>query len=198
MRDTMTVQEAVAELREMLAASGSNTTIADRLARGSLSVLYEFLGPDGAVEPYVMRVRRDLREVAAGAVPYDQADIVIRTEPLTLHRLTSGELGGREAIVSGRLDIRKAPSMPKLLFMRSLFNSYKKTRLRAGPPTECAVEASTEAAQATQQGTSGSTCAVEPVMENGAAASSPALGGAAPESSRAVETSQARVAEPAP
>ena len=46
---------------------------------------------------------------------------MIRTEPLTLHRLTSGELNGREAIVSGLLDIRKAPSVTKLLLMRGLF-----------------------------------------------------------------------------
>lgn len=131
MRETMTVAEAVAELREMLAASGANPTIASRLARGSLSVLYEFQGPDDTIEPYVMRVSPDVREVEPGGVPYDEADIVIRTEPLTLHRLSNGELGGREAIVSGRLDIRKAPSMPKLLFMRALFNSHKKMRMRA-------------------------------------------------------------------
>ncbi|GIH22229.1 hypothetical protein Aph01nite_05390 [Acrocarpospora phusangensis] len=146
MRETMTVAEAVAELRDMLAASGGNPTIADRLARGSLSVLYEFENPDGTIEPYLMRVRRDLREVAPGAVSYDEADIVIRTEPLTLHRLSNGELGGREAIVSGRLDIRKAPSMPKLLFMRSLFNSYKKHRLRTEADAQTTPGSAAEAA----------------------------------------------------
>lgn len=160
MSQTMTVAEAVAELREMLAASGGNPTIADRLARGSLSVLYEFQSPDGTVEPWLMRVRRDLREVEPGGVPYDEADIVIRTEPLTLHRLTNGELGGREAIVSGRLDIRKAPSMPKLLFMRSLFNSYKKTRMRASQESACAVEASTSA----EKTSTAETSAVEAIL----------------------------------
>ena len=83
-----------------------------------------------------MRIQPGMRGVEEGGIPYDDADIVIRTEPLTLHRLTNGDLGGREAIVSGRLDIRKAPSMPKLLFMRSLFNGYKKARLRAEAATE--------------------------------------------------------------
>jgi hypothetical protein len=136
MSESMTVGEAVAELRDMLAASERNTTISGRLAKGSLSVLYEFQAEDGSVESYVMRIQPGMRGVEEGGIPYDDADIVIRTEPLTLHRLTNGDLGGREAIVSGRLDIRKAPSMPKLLFMRSLFNGYKKARLRAEAATE--------------------------------------------------------------
>lgn len=135
MTETMTVAEAVAELRDMLAATEGNHTIAARLARQSLSMLYEFHGADGAVEPYLMKIDEAGWNITPGPVPYDEVDIVIRTEPLTLHRLTNGELGGREAIMSGRLDIRKAPSMPKLLFMRSLFNNHKKALLKSGRGT---------------------------------------------------------------
>jgi hypothetical protein len=77
-----------------------------------------------------MTVRPQERSVTPGAVAYDDADVVIRAEPITLHRLTSGDLSGREAIVGGLLDIRKAPSLPKLLQMRALFNRYKKALQR--------------------------------------------------------------------
>ncbi|GAA2446684.1 hypothetical protein GCM10010191_74730 [Actinomadura vinacea] len=126
--ESMTAAEVVAELREIVAATRGNGTIARRLAGGSLTVLYEF------PEPYTLVVRGDERRVDEGAVPYADADIVIRAEPLTLHRLTSGELGGREAIVGGLLDIRKAPALSKLLLMRSLFNVHKKARARGEAP----------------------------------------------------------------
>lgn len=132
---TMPVAEIVASLQEMLDVSRGSATLAQRLAGGSLSVLYEFQAPDAALEPYTLTVAGDERALVAGSVPYDQADIVIRCEPLTLHRLVSGELGGREAIVGGLLDIRRAPSLPKLLLMRSLLNRYKKARQRAAATT---------------------------------------------------------------
>jgi putative sterol carrier protein len=123
--DSLTPEDVVAELREVLAAGRGNNTMARRLAGGSLTVLYEF------PEPYTMVVTRDERRIDAGAVPYEQADVVIRAAPATLHRLTSGELGGREAIVGGLLDIRKAPALNKLLLMRALFNVHKKSKARA-------------------------------------------------------------------
>lgn len=128
---TMTVDDIVVSLREMLDVNRGSNTLTQRLAGGSLTVLYEFKVPDGGeVVPYTLTVAGDRRAIEPGAVPYDDADIVIRTEPLTLHRLTNGDLSGREAIVGGLLDIRRAPSMPKLLLMRSLLNRYKKARLR--------------------------------------------------------------------
>ena len=123
---SITVDEIVVELRQMLAVSRGNTSLADRLGRRNLTVLYEFLVPDAEPVPYLLTVGREVRSIEPGAVPYDDADIVIRAEPTTLHRLTSGDLSGREAIVGGLLDIRKAPSLPKLLQMRALFNRYKK------------------------------------------------------------------------
>jgi hypothetical protein len=149
---TMTVDEIVGELRQMLDVSKGSATLAQRLAGGTLTVLYEFRVPGGDPVPYVLAVGADRRAIEPGAVPYDDADIVIAAEPVTLHRLTSGDLSGREAIVGGLLDIRKAPSLPKLLLMRSLFNRYKKALQRgevpdagpadeALPPESCAVEA---------------------------------------------------------
>jgi hypothetical protein len=149
MSTEMTIEDVVAELRDMLEVSRRNPTLAQRLGGGALTVLYEFQTGGPEPTPYLLTVERDRRAIEPGAIPYEQADIVIRTEPLTLHRLTSGELGGREAIVSGLLDIRKAPSMPKLLLMRSLFNRYKKALQRGeitgpGSGANCAVEARLE------------------------------------------------------
>jgi hypothetical protein len=126
--ETMTAADVVAELREIVAAGRGNGTLARRLDGGSLTVLFEF------PEPYTMVVTGDDRRVEEGGVPYEDADVVIRAEPLTLHRLTSGELGGREAIVGGLLDIRKAPELSKLLLMRGLFNVHKKARARGEAP----------------------------------------------------------------
>jgi hypothetical protein len=149
---SMTVDEIVVELDQMLTVSRGNTSLADRLGHGNLTVLYEFLVPDAEPVPYLLTVGRDVRSIEPGAVPYDKADIVIRAEPTTLHRLTSGDLSGREAIVGGLLDIRKAPSLPKLLQMRALFNRYKKALHRGEvfaptdedgdlSPVNCAVDA---------------------------------------------------------
>ncbi|MFC5753275.1 hypothetical protein [Actinomadura rugatobispora] len=126
--ESMTAADVVAELREIVAAGRGNDTLARRLEGGSLIVLFEF------PEPYTMRVSGDDRRVDEGGVPYEDADVVIRAEPLTLHRLTSGELGGREAIVGGLLDIRKAPELNKLLLMRGMFNVHKKARARGEAP----------------------------------------------------------------
>lgn len=131
---TMTVDEIVVSLRQMLEVSRDSATLTRRLAGGTLTVLYEFQVPDAAPVPYHLTVSGDMRAIEPGPVPYDHADVVIRTEPLTLHRLTSGDLSGREAIVGGLLDIRKAPSLPKLLLMRSLLNRYKKARQRGQLP----------------------------------------------------------------
>lgn len=129
MTGTMTIDDIVGELRQMLDVSGGNPTLLQRLGAG-LTVLYEFTVPGGDPVPYLMTVRPQERSVTPGAVDYAAADVVIRAEPITLHRLTSGDLSGREAIVGGLLDIRKAPSLPKLLQMRALFNRYKKALQR--------------------------------------------------------------------
>ncbi|PRX46634.1 hypothetical protein B0I33_107211 [Prauserella shujinwangii] len=144
MAETMSVDEIVGELREMIEVSLRNPTTLRRLLGNSIVIQYQFVRPGGDVVPYVLTVADGRGGVEPGEVPEQDADLVIRTEPITQHRITSGELGGREAVVSGMLDIRKAPSMPKLVFLRSMFNQYKKARLRADPPDGdgCAVETS--------------------------------------------------------
>jgi hypothetical protein len=175
---TVTVDEIVLELRQMLDASKGSATLTQRLAGSTLTVLYEFQAPGGEAVPYLLAVGRDRRAIEPGAVPYDEADIVIRAEPVTLRRLTSGDLSGREAIVGGLLDIRKAPSLPKLLLMRSLFNRYKKALQRGEIPDaghtvpaepgddglsaeNCAVEAHLSAVAPGDDGLSAENCAVE-------------------------------------
>ena len=149
MTGTMTIDDIVGELRQMLDVSSGNPTLLQRLGTG-LTVLYEFSVPDGDPVPYLMTVRPQERSVTPGAVAYDDADVVIRAEPITLHRLTSGDLSGREAIVGGLLDIRKAPSLPKLLQMRALFNRYKKA-LQRGEVTAALQRGSDVAATAPEQ-----------------------------------------------
>ena len=139
MTTTMTVEQIVAELRDMLEVTRDSHSLGQRLAGRELSVCtssWQLWTPRCTGRPTACDAGgRCDRSVTPGAVPHDEVDIVIRAEPSTLHRLTSGELNGREAIVSGLLDIRKAPSMPKLLLMRGLFNQYKKAQARGAVPT---------------------------------------------------------------
>lgn len=135
-----TVADVVTELSEMVEVSRTSPTITQRLLGSTLTILYEFQGPEGGCEPYVLRIGGDDWSVRPGRIAPEQADIVIGTTPDTLHRLTNGELGGREAMVSGLLDIRKAPAMPKLLLMRALFNRHKKARQRGELPAMTDVE----------------------------------------------------------
>jgi hypothetical protein len=148
MAQPMTVAEIAAELDDMVASSSNNPTLTQRLLGRRLTVLYEFIPPEHPAEaepatvPYLLTMAPERCTVEPVSAPYDTVDVVIRATPDTLHRMTSGELGGREAMASGLLDIRKAPSMPKLLLLRALFNAHKKAQLRAaaaasaGEPTE--------------------------------------------------------------
>lgn len=129
----MTVTEIVAELRGMLALAGDSPSIVRRTQRSALTVLHELVDDRGEIVPWSYRLAAGVGTLTPGALDYDACDIVIRTTPADLHRILSGELGGREAVVSGILDLRKAPSMAKLLVMRALFNRYLKLR-RGGEP----------------------------------------------------------------
>lgn len=126
---TTTVDEVLAELTAMASVTRTHSGLRGRLLGSDLTVRYEMTGDDDAVRPYLLRVTADEAEVVPATT--EAADIVIRAHPHTLHRLISGDLGGREAIASGLLDIRRAPSVPKLLVMRALFNTYRKA-LRRG------------------------------------------------------------------
>ncbi len=130
MPSQMSCDEIVTELAAMLDMNIKNPGFVQRTLANSLTVMYEFQDGD-AEHPYHFIMADGTARLAAGALPYDACDVVIRTTPDTLHRLLHGELGGREAIISGVLDIRKAPSMAKLLVMRALFNRYIKASKRA-------------------------------------------------------------------
>lgn len=128
--DTMTVDAIVRELTDVLEVTAHDRGLMTRLAGGNLSICYDFVAPDGAHAPHLMRISEEERSIRPLPEVDQDADIVLRATPGTLHDLTSGDLSGREAIMSGRLDIRKAPSLPKLLMMRGLFNQYKKALAR--------------------------------------------------------------------
>lgn len=134
-----TIAQIAAQLEEMLVAYQQNPTLTRRLLGQRLRVLYEFLPHEHGAQhqeivTYLLAIEPDRASVERRSAPYDEVDVVVRTTPDTLRRVTSGELGGREAMVSGLLDLRKTPSMPKLLLMRALFTAYKKARLRATEP----------------------------------------------------------------
>lgn len=121
---TVTMDELVGVLRTMLIV---NSRDPKWLRRGrKITVQYEFPGhgaywcraegPDWVLEP--------------GSLPDEECDIVVRTSPEALHGILHGSLGGREAMVSGRLSLRKAPAMPTLLVLRAMFNRYTKAAAR--------------------------------------------------------------------
>jgi hypothetical protein len=97
-----------------------------------VTVLYELLDGE-TIRPFHTRIRDGETWFAEGALDYDECDLVLRTAPETLHRVMSGELAGREAVMSGMLDFRKAPSIAKLMVLRSLFAQHVKARRRAIP-----------------------------------------------------------------
>lgn len=140
MSESLTIQDLVAELREMAALGRQHQTLARRLLGQNLRIRYELLPAAGEPPvPYLMTVTAERSAVEPADPPYDDVDIVVRATPETMHRVINGGLGGREAMVSGLLELRKAPSMPKLLLMKGLFNRYKKARARgelvpAAPP----------------------------------------------------------------
>jgi putative sterol carrier protein len=127
---SMTVAELVTELEDMLEKTLASSTLLSRLGRDQLTVCYELVDADGTVHPYLMSIRGTERGIRALEAVAEDADVVLRATPMTLHNVTTGAMGGREAIMSGQMDIKKAPSLPKLLLMRGLFNQYKKIRAR--------------------------------------------------------------------
>jgi len=121
----MTSCDAIAE--ELRAAL--DVYRAGKPARSPVTVLYELSDGDG-FRSYHTRIAGDESRFAEGALDYAECDVVIRTTPEALHRILAGELAGREAVMSGALDIRKVPSMQKLMVLRALFSRYTKARRR--------------------------------------------------------------------
>lgn len=125
------LDQTIATIRSMLEITAANPKWISR--NRSICVQYEFPGEDGA-RSYVTRIDRDQWELIEGAAPDDECDVIVTASAETLYGILHGELGGREAMVSGRMDLRKAPSVRNLLLMRAMFNMYTKSVLRAEKP----------------------------------------------------------------
>lgn len=125
MRTTDELDEVLDVLGEMMAFNS-----ADPRGNGKqVTVQYEFVTPSG-VSPYYCRASGADWELAQGSLPDGDADVILRATPQALLAIIKGEVGGREAVMSGALDLRKAPSMPKLIAMRGMFNRYAKAQAR--------------------------------------------------------------------
>jgi hypothetical protein len=129
MNQSISCEQIAAELRAMLDVASTSPSLVQRTLKQPLTVSYEFLDQD-AIRPFHLRLAGGVGTLQEGALDYEQCDVVVRTTPLALHRILNGDLGGREAVVSGILDVRKAPSMAKLMQLRALFNRYLKARKR--------------------------------------------------------------------
>ncbi len=123
---TVTIEEIIGELRAMIEHNKTNPGIIQRAFNIPLTVLYEF-NVNGKIESYYFTLQGNVGSLDPGALPYDESDVVIRTTPDAVHQILDGTLSGREAVVSGRMEVIKAPSMPKLLMMRAMFNRYRKS-----------------------------------------------------------------------
>jgi hypothetical protein len=127
----ITLDDVLGTLRAMLAVNSSDPGWLRRSRR--ITVQYEFLDGD-RIRPYHCRVDGPMWTLRPGALPDGDCDVIVATAPATLHGILHGSLGGREAMVSGRLRLRKAPSMPMLLVMRGMFNRYTKAVARGTLP----------------------------------------------------------------
>ena len=128
----VTLEDVLGTLRAMLAVNSGDPGWLRRSRR--ITVQYEFSDGD-RVHPYHCRLDGPQWTLAPGALPDADCDVIVATAPATLQGILRGSLGGREAMVSGRLRLRKAPSMPMLLVLRGMFNRYTKALARGTLPT---------------------------------------------------------------
>jgi len=126
--EAVTCERVVQYLRE-IANWASDGPLVDLTRRNNLKILYEFLDGEQVV-PYHFILQAGNTVFQPGALDYQECDLVIRTTPETLYKILAGQLSSREVLLSGALDIRKAPTMNKLLLFRALFNQYRKSKLR--------------------------------------------------------------------
>jgi putative sterol carrier protein len=94
-----------------------------------ITIQYEFVDGD-AVHAFHSAVHGTDWTFGEGAQPDEDCDVILRTTPKVLSEVLTGVTGGREAMLSGALSMRKAPSHPKLLLMRAIFNRYTKAQER--------------------------------------------------------------------
>jgi putative sterol carrier protein len=95
----------------------------------NIVIQYEFTDDD-ALHTYHSVVHGTEWKFGEGALPDQDCDVILRTTPTVLRDVLAGVTGGREAMLSGRLAMRKGPSHPKLLLMRAIFNRYTKAQER--------------------------------------------------------------------
>jgi putative sterol carrier protein len=123
----MTVESILGDIRTMLELNSVNEKWLKKRRR--ISVQYEFTVGD-ATHSYYCVADGPRWTFTEGTLPESECDVILETTPDILSDILHGRLGGREAIVSGKLNMRRAPSMPMLLMMRGMFNRYQKAVAR--------------------------------------------------------------------
>jgi len=98
-----------------------------------VTIQYEFAEEEGDF-PYHCRLAGAAWTFEPGSLPDEECDIIMLTSAESLSRILHGQLGGREAITSGKMNLRKAPPMPTLLLLRAMFNRYTKAEARGTLP----------------------------------------------------------------
>jgi hypothetical protein len=120
--------ELILEKLRAMTTIGSGDALWARRAN-DIAIQYEFAEPDG-LRTYHSRVQGTSWTFGEGALADEECDVILRTTPQVLDDVLTGVAGGREAMLNGQLSMRKAPSHPKLLQMRAIFNRYTKSQAR--------------------------------------------------------------------
>jgi putative sterol carrier protein len=124
-------QESLAGIAETLRAMTA-VGARDRLwlrRKKDITIQYEFVDGE-TVHAFHSAVHGTDWQFGEGAKPDEECDVILRTTPKALSEVLTGVTGGREAMLNGTLSMRKAPSHPKLLLMRAIFNRYTKAQER--------------------------------------------------------------------
>lgn len=127
MSPTAELDDIVGRLREMTAVGARDRLWLRR--QKNIAIQYEF-SDSGDLHTYHSVVRGTDWTFAEGALPDADCDVILRTTPGVLRDVLTGVTGGREAMLNGKLSMRKGPSHPKLLLMRAIFNRYTKAQER--------------------------------------------------------------------
>ena len=125
--DAGSLDEIVQTLRAMTAVGARDRLWLRR--KKDITIQYEF-ADGGQLHIFHSSVHGTDWQFAEGALPDEDCDVILRTTPSVLQNVLQGVTGGREAMLSGQLSMRKAPSHPKLLLMRAIFNRYTKAQER--------------------------------------------------------------------
>jgi putative sterol carrier protein len=129
MEETISCEQIVKHLEEIAVLTANDHHFVRFATLNNVKIVYEFV-EDQQIIPYCFILEGGNASLRQGTMDYDKCDVVIRTTPETLYKILNGQFGSREAIISGKLDIRKGPSLTKLLVLRAIFNRYRKSKLR--------------------------------------------------------------------